>query len=56
MIETVIGYAFGIFFLLMFLLTMAGEMFGHANVRRFLFWVRGRSEQTGKPVRRFPLF
>lgn len=52
---TIIAYAFCIFFGLVIALSIAGEMFGHANVRRFLFWVRGRSEQTGAPVRRFPL-
>lgn len=53
---TILGYAFLIVFALAMALTIAGEMFGPANVRHFLFWVRGRSEQTGKPVRRFPLF
>lgn len=41
---------------LMLLLFVVGEMFvGHDNVRKFLFWVRGRSEKTGEPTRRFPL-
>lgn len=35
--------------------TTVGELLGHVPVRRFLFWVRGRSGQTGQPTRRFPL-
>lgn len=47
-----VAAAFG-FFLLLFII---GEMFvGHSSVRRFLFWVRGRSEETGLPIRKFPL-
>lgn len=34
---------------------MLAEVVGHDNMRAFLFWVRGRSEQTGEPTRRFPL-
>jgi len=34
---------------------IVAEIVGHDEMRALLFWVRGRSEQTGEPVRRFPL-
>lgn len=55
MIGTILTWIICTFGSFMILIMVAGELFGHANVRRFLFWVRGRSEQTGEPTRRFPL-
>lgn len=55
MIGEIVGFIFVVFIGLVLMTMVAGELVGHAEVRRFLFWVRGRSEETGEPVRRLPL-